>query len=525
MLIDGSSVAPDTVFRPQVCIVGAGPAGISLAQSLAEAGIETVLLEGGGREPRPDTTSLTDGETSGHPYFRLNETRARMFGGSSIFWHDDGWLRSRPMDPIDFEARSEIGRDGWPIGSTELERHYRAAQQFLSLGPYEYEPTGPGSSAFAALGSDTVHTRMFRFGTDQTIMHRYFDAIEKSRHVTLILNANAVELIREDNAVVSVQVAGLWNAAFEVQAQVFVLAAGGIENARLLLVSDRDSGGLGNHHDRVGRYFMEHLRVLSGQILLSGGSAPDLSFYRRHTEGEQTVIGVLGFKPETLRSNGMLNQVFYLSEARAIEGSDAFRSLAILKGRIRGKAKDGAPTRTHLQTLLRDPLTVARVIAERSGLVSGKRALLLTAQSEQTPNEHSRVTLSEELDPLGYPKPHLRWELDQLDIDSIRRGQEVLGRAFHEAKLGSLIRPLGTEHPPAPIRGNWHHMGTTRMSTTPEKGVVDRDSKVHGLVNLYVAGSSVFPTGGYANPTLTLVALANRLGEHLKRRLSPTTID
>ncbi len=151
----------------------------------------------------------------------------------------------------------------------------------------------------------------------------------------------------------------------------------------------------------------------------------------------------------------------------------------------------------------------------------GTRVYRVMCRSEQVPNPESRVTLSDELDAFGVPRARLDWRLTEQDVDTIRRGQMFLAAELARAGLGRMQLPeeegFGWDQY---VLGGHHHMGTTRMALDPRKGVVDADCRVHGIENLYLAGSSVFPTGGFANPTLTLVALAARLADHVRRVLS-----
>jgi choline dehydrogenase-like flavoprotein len=130
------------------------------------------------------------------------------------------------------------------------------------------------------------------------------------------------------------------------------------------------------------------------------------------------------------------------------------------------------------------------------------------------------VTLGTRRDRFGLPVARVDWRPAPSDRASIRASQKAVDTALRAAGLGHVEFMLGDEHPPMLLEGNFHHLGTTRMHTDPARGVVDADCRVHGVRNLYVAGSSVFPTYGCSNPTLTVVALALRLADHLKKQLA-----
>jgi choline dehydrogenase-like flavoprotein len=529
MLRDARNIATGEIIEADVCIIGAGPAGISIARELIGSDRQVLLLESGGFELDPDITEMAHGESVGLPYYPLFESRAKAFGGTSHYWPDEDGLRSRPLDPIDFEQRPEVPFSGWPISRDQLDPFYERAHSVCGLGSPVYEvdewedPTATPRIPFA---DDRVRTDMFRFGADIGVFRSYRNELETAANITLLHHANVVEIVAGSGGrhVSHLEVAGLWTSAFSVRARVYVLAAGGIENARLLLASkSQHANGLGNEHDNVGRFFMEHLRVQTGILKPRDPSLCDrLGLYSRHTVGEWMTIGVLAAREDLLREAGILNSVLYLRAAAAGETADTYRSMAVILEvlKTRQVPNDGRLGR-HIANVLTHPGETTRSILTRLKRGSGaNRVIQLTAQAEQAPNPLSRVTLSDEMDPLGFPRARLEWQLTDLDHRSIRGLQDIIANEAKRAGIGSLDHLYGDEHPPAPIRGHWHHMGTTRMHVDPKLGVVDERCKLHGVENLFVAGSSVFPTGGYVNPTLTIVALALRLADQLKSNAS-----
>jgi choline dehydrogenase-like flavoprotein len=142
----------------------------------------------------------------------------------------------------------------------------------------------------------------------------------------------------------------------------------------------------------------------------------------------------------------------------------------------------------------------------------------LSTRIDPVPNPDSRITLGSERDPLGLPRIEFHWQLSPLDKQSVRRTLEILGAELGSAGLGRLQITLDDDDTtwPKDTRGGWHHMGTTRMNDDPKRGVVDRNCQVHGISNLFIAGSSVFPTAGSGTPTMLLVSLALRLADHIK---------
>lgn len=525
MLRDARSVSIEDVIDTDVCIIGGGPAGITLARELDATGRDVLVLESGAIEFDKEFMTLADGESVGRAYYPLFESRARAFGGSSHLWPEEAGLRSRPMDPIDFVERPEIPYSGWPISYEDLIPFYDLAHGVCGLGEPEYRLDHwerPDRQRLRLEGTG-LHTQMFRFGRSINVFRDYLHELNASTNVVVMHHANVVEIVPSENGteIENLAVAGLWNTAFTVRARHYVLAAGGIENARLLLASNSvRSAGIGNEHDLVGRFFMEHLHVQSGLLIPKDEDLADrIGLYARHRIDGWMGIGVLAADRSVLQREGILNNAVYIRPASEHATSGVLRSLAILASAAKSRGTEsGERIGSHLNNVVRNPRETARVLRHKVfGSSSEKTLIQMVVQGEQAPNPESRITLSDKLDPLGFPRAQLDWRLTDLDHRSVRRIQELVDQAVRRAGIGRVERLYGEEYPPAKISGHWHHMGTTRMHDDPLCGVVDRHCRVHGISNLFVAGSSVFPTGGFVNPTLTIVALTLRLADHLKR--------
>jgi choline dehydrogenase-like flavoprotein len=490
LLTDARAIPGGTVVERELCVIGAGAAGIALALELAGAPFRVALLESGGLEPEPETQDLSRGRIYGRAYPPLHEVRTRSFGGSTGCWTGI----CRPLRPIDFEAREWVPHSGWPFGAESLRPYYERAQRVCGLEDFAYDGSSwaDADRPLLPLGPELVETRSFqlaatRFGE----VHR--DAIAAAANVDAFLHANAVEL-RSNEAgswIESARVVTLDGGELELRARSFVLAAGGIENPRLLLASNRTQAhGIGNAHDLVGRFFMEHPQVAAAAFLPARSDLA-LALYLPHRRGRVQACGVLGPTPAAQRGERML-------DFQALLGGEA--ALPLFER------------------------SLARVVhaLEGAGAEPSSRALFLLTTAEQAPNPQSRVLLAPERDALGVPRVQLEWRLSALDKRSLLRGHRLVARALAGAGLGRLQVLLGedeAEWPDALAVGR-HHMGTTRMHADPRQGVVDASCRVHGVGNLYVAGSSVFPTSGAAGPTLTIVALAIRLADHLKQVLA-----
>ena len=524
MLIEpDATTEPD--FLADVCIIGAGPAGITLASSLEETGLRILLIESGTDHLDQDSVDLARGEIGGLRYEPLEKARAFGIGGASLLWPVEDGLRSRPLDPIDFEAREAIPYSGWPITYQEYERHLPRAHELSGLDQAGYEPHtwSTNESGPLEFPDDMATSVMLRFGSSIETFRNLAMRFRHSRTVHLMTGATALELCNDNEAsrVDRVSVITRSKRPLEVHAQIFVLAAGGLENARLLLLSRQSQPhGLGNHHDLVGRFFQEHLRIQSGVVIPNDVRlAKQVGFYQRRYVGKWQVTSALTLNERLLRREGLLNFVAYLRVTSEAAASAPARAAATLIKARRETGSARTPIRPYLSIAARHPLQVVRAQIPLRRM-RGEPRLQLSFQSEQAPNPASRVTLSSQRDTFGRPRVRMEWRLTDIDTTSIRRAQELIDQELQRANLGRVAQFYGEEEIPIPVGGFRHHIGTTRMHESPRFGVVDSDCRVHGINNLFVAGSSVFPTGGYANPTLTLAALSVRLADHIRTMMT-----
>jgi choline dehydrogenase-like flavoprotein len=515
-----------------ICIVGAGPAGISMALELDGSGLRVCLLEAGGEAYERASQRLYEGEVAGERYPPLRDTRLGALGGSSSVWA--GWCR--PLEAWDFEPLPRPGTCAWPFGRDEIMPYYRRAQVCCGLGEFEYDADywqsqlkhSPLIGDDEAIEHAIFHVLPQRFGA------RYRSCLEASRNVRLVLNAPVVRLQQAANGTIDgVVVHALDGTRACVKAQRYVLAAGGIENARTLLLSgDTPERAPGNAHGLVGRYFTDHPFVNVGTLDLAGAprgldfyfpqpvAAPDPGAV--NGAGPPKVRATLTLKRATLEAEGIQNLALFFHpryEAHPAFASAEVKAFLELWDKLRYKAVPGGVA-PYLRRVARAPHRVAYAAA-RKLLVrdTPARRWRVRAMFETESRFENRVTLSRERDALDRPRARVEWRLSENDIDSMRRGTRLFDARFRKAGLGllELAIPDSAEGWRGAIEGGKHHIGTTRMHADPAQGVVDPDGRVHGSPNLYVTGSSVFPSGGYANPTLTIVALAIRLADHLRR--------
>jgi choline dehydrogenase-like flavoprotein len=511
---DARTLDNGSTIEGDLCIVGAGAAGISIALEWVGSPRNVVLLEGGGFVFEQVMQDLYRGVNAGLPYYPLDAARLHYFGGTTGHWA--GFCST--LDPLDFEERPWVPSSGWPITRTDLDPFYARAQRLLDLGPYEYEAAqwtrrNPALVPLP-LDPDTVWTKMWQFSPPTRFGTAYRGAIVDAANVHLYTHANVCEVIPNESvaAVDSLRVRTLDGKEHRVRARQYVLACGTIQNARLLLASNnRVAVGLGNGHDLVGRYFMEHLEMPTGQLVLTGAAVPSTAMYAIEF-GKTKARGELALSAEMQRRHEILNATVSLTPgALGTEGMSTFQAFPpdSVAGFRAPRPADAAAT------------PAANDTPRAAEAPTRPRLFDLLTRQEQAPNPDSRVTLESQRDALGMPRARLDWRLTALDRRSFRGFYEALGRELGRAGLGRVRMHdwvLATESAwPPSLGGGWHHMGTTRMHPDPTRGVVDATCRVHGLANLYVAGAAVYPTAGCANPTLTLVALSLRLSDHLKQ--------
>ena len=539
MIVDARTIGSNSSFETDICIVGGGTAGIALAGEFIGAPFRVVLLESGGKDSDYQTQSLYHGDNVGQPYYPLDMTRARYFGGSSTRWHvpiggERLGARIRPLDPIDFEERDWVPHSGWPFDKAHLDPFLDRAQAICRVGPPSFEVADwedAKQRPQLPFRGGVAETIIYKFACRDPFVREYPRGVTRADNITTVLHANVLEIVTNRTAdhVSALRVGTLEGSRFTVSARHFVLAAGGIEIPRLLLLSNRvQSAGLGNHHDLVGRFFMEHPHFWSGYFVpRHPGVSDKLALYDGvHVVNGVPIVGKLALTESVLRREKLLNHniqiipnvmpdPFRFHPIRS-EGVASFKMVA--RALIEGKLPDEMSR--HLRNIGMGLGEIARAgtrkIRRTLNALPMRPVYHVANMIEQVPNPESRVTLGPERDAFGQQRVRLNWKITAQDIRSAVRTQEILDQELQRAGVGRLYRELRGETPPVSTHGGHHHMGTTRMHPDPKLGVVDENCCLHGVGNLFVAGPSVFPTGGYANPVLTFMALTLRMADHLK---------
>ena len=512
--------------RYDLCIVGAGPAGITLALELEATGLRVCLLEAGGAVYEAESQRLLEGEVAAAQYLPLRDARLGALGGSTQVWA--GWCR--PLEPVDFEPRDWCSAGGWPFGFDGLGPYYARAHAICGLAAFDYNPEYWAAviGQHRLLDDDATFTNQIFQVQAQNFGHRYRERLERSRTIDLVLHAPVMSLRLEGGACTAVPIRTLEGHQFAIGANYFVLAAGGVENPRLLLLSGDSSGcAPGDEHGLVGRYFSDHPYIDPGTLVLRERSP--LQFYRptrvASSREASSVRGVLALRREVSQRERLMHGAFFFHpryESHRVFARHEVKAFLRLWNKLKKRAVPGAGW-AYARQAARAPQHVAHALARKAAVGNGPAyRWRLRAMFETAFRFENRVTLSDRCDRLGRRQARVEWQLDETDIDNMRRVTRLLDQAVRNGGVGHLELAFPDE-PSAWRRATeagLHHMGATRMHVDPRHGVVDENSRVHGTSNLFVAGSSVFPSGGYANPTLTIVALALRLGDHLKRVIS-----
>ena len=448
-----------------------------------------------------------------------------MFGGSTTRWGG----QCLPFDDLDFERRPWVAHSGWPIGRRELDPYYRRASRTCHLMVEDEIAALNAGEDVLPLDPEHLSLKGFRFAWPMDFGQAYREDLASAANVAVYLNANVVETETGDGlrSISGLRLATWKRQRVRARAGAYVLAAGGIENPRLMLASNRSMrAGLGNQHDLVGR-FMDHPYLWSGAYEPSGArfdrNGHVIEDYERVGFEQTTLVG-LTLSERILRSEGLNGCIAYLARRPRYKALPSYVSPAGMSFlHLVDVVKHEELPNRHLPRHVRNTLTglgdVGRILAGQAAeWLSPAPTLCLRMVLEATPNPDSRVTLGRRRDALGVPRVEVDWRMNAEDKRGLLRLAQTLQSEFRRLGLGRLETYLDDAEAtgwPSCMIGGRHHMGTTRMHDDPKQGVVDVDCRVHGFANLYVAGSSVFPTGSYANPTLTIVALAIRLADHL----------
>jgi choline dehydrogenase-like flavoprotein len=521
MLIDFKDVQDD--LRCDLCVVGAGAAGIALALEFADTDVNVLVIESGGLDIEAEAQTLLSGEVPSNDFLGFEEGRARAFGGTTRLWAGQ-CIR---LDPIDFQSRGWVPLSGWPIEESVLADDYARAENFMGLPSARYDGSLWGDVGLRAPQVGENLTPKFTIYTpDPDFKRRFVTTLRRSRNVSALLHATVTD-IRLDpthGSVESVEVSCVGRPRRRILARQFVLCAGGIESARLLLASNRQiPAGLGNEFDQVGRYFQDHPNVSAARVLTRDPERLQRQFAMLRRSGVRH-WPKLALSEAAQRRFQVLNgnANFYYEYAESSPAVQLKKALDLARRHRLNSELVSCSARLLARSgeLLRE---FGRWRFKGQAPVFRPDSIFLRAFTEQQPDAQNRIELSQQTDTLGVPKPRIHWRISELELRTLQTVTRLVKEEMERLRLGELvIEPWleRGEHPPErSIRDAYHHAGTTRMSGDRKSGVVDTECRVHGLSNLYVVSGSVFPTSGYANPTLTIIALALRAARTLRPQL------
>ncbi len=525
-----ASVSADGAANFDVCVIGAGPVGLAIATELDRYGIDAVILDAGADQPGHDPGA--EQGTDAMPYPDVPTTRRRGYGGTAALWgtHGNGWTNGaalfRPFEDHDFTRRPWIEHSGWPITASDLEPYYRQTCELGQLGTTQYSPDqwDPDQTKRLPLEGTGLQTAIFHMSHQDVYTKDLVGRIKSSKTVHLIGNAHVTELVANttnsdtsnDKATISAaRVAAPGGNTLEVRAKRFVLAGGGIENTRLLLELDQTSARDRPRWPVLGKMFMERPHGIAGIIIPTQRfveRAPNYQLVERQPDPNSK---------EPYDGTGRnVRSVWHLTPTLQLLQDEQLAAFALS---FHPAEPDWLPD---------DMRHLANRVLKLNGYRTAAEANLhaISYMAEQYPNKDSRIELSEQVDSYGKQLPVIARQLRAEDHRLYLRMQQLAQEALTATASGQVYtRRIDAELTGSFVKPRWngyeaempvahHHMGTTRMHVDRQQGVVDADSRVHGIANLYVAGTSVFTTSSYCNPTMTAIALSLRLAEHLRRR-------
>lgn len=549
MFIDLNDLEEGATLDADVCIVGAGAAGIATALEFIGSPMQVLVLESGGMKAEKATQSLYEGSVADeHLHTLPHRYRERRFGGTTTNWGG----RCMPLDPIDFEKRDYMPHSGWPIDRSALDEFYPKANALLEAGEFNYsakasfkKPLRPVINNFQS--DDFTLDGLERFSCPTNLGTRHHDKLEAAKNIRVLLHANltAIDLTESGGHVTGLQVRSLTGRSVTVRPKQVVLATGGLETTRILLASaagPKGGPGIGNRNDLVGRFYMCHLAGTIGALKVK---EPHKNIFHGYDVSHEGIycrrrIVLTEAAQRRLRVGNFIGRIHHPRITDPAHKTPVLSALQLGKILIpyeyskrlhdTGDAGFGFYFR-HAMNVASGPHEVAgfawhmfrdRYMAERKfpSIIVESRAgeYSLDFHAEQEPNPDSRLTLTSDRDALGIPRLHVDWRYTAGDVNTVSRALGAFNDAVHNGNIGQFDydpKDVETEVTRYGAYGG-HHIGTTRMGTDPSASVVDPNCRVHDVDNLHIASAAVFPTSSQANPTLTVVALAMRLATRLK---------
>jgi choline dehydrogenase-like flavoprotein len=498
-----------------VCIIGAGAAGLTIGLQLVRRGIDVLILESGGTAQEPAMQALNACEIAGHRFSGAEGGRFRAVGGSTTQWGG----QILPMSPIDFEARSWIEHSGWPIAYGELAEHYRRVIEMIGLGGAIADDADVWRSVGMTqprIGNEGAELFFTRWCPEPDFSHLFRDEIARTQNLRCVLHATVTGFRAEGQMVTHACARNLAGRRIDVRARRFILAIGGIESPRLLLHPLATGEASPWASDLIGRFFQDHPGVTCADIVPRNRA-------ELHRLFDNVIYGNMRYQPR-LRLSDETQRKWHLLQVNSTVIFQSNRNEALSRARAVGKKllRGRAELRSlpHLFTAGPDVARVVwRTVVQHRGFNFDDLGARLGMQLEQQPDPDSRVTLTDAVDKMGLRRARIDWRIGMREVETAATAAEIYMRSFEAAGIGrvKIDADVAARSPDLIARMNdqAHHNGTVRMGKSPRTGVVDKDLKVFGTSNFYVCGSAVFPTGSSSNPTHTLLALGLRLADRL----------
>jgi choline dehydrogenase-like flavoprotein len=502
-----------------VCIVGSGAAGISIALELVGTRHQVLVLEGGGVGPEAESQRLYETETGEVPFRSAQLGRGRVFGGTTTLWA--GQLL--PLSELDFEERDWVPHSGWPFGRAAIEPYYRRAERVMQVPTLTYDERSwpDGLRRPPQLDPSKFRFQHSVFSGHRNLAKAYGTRLADASNVRVVVHANVTEVKTDatGSAVERLELKSLRGHTGSATAGHYVICCGGIETVRILLASE----GVAGSRDLLGRYFQDHMNALIPVRPAQKRKFQAMFNTRR--------VGSLRYYPKLAATSELQREERLLSVGADAcyvpDGETAITSAKRAAEALRSKERRHELPGAVAGTLTRPHQMAAaayRHFVLRQKASENFGPTYLGIQVETVPNPDSRITLGERRDALGMPLAIVDWRPTDAERRAVEIYARLLAEEFERAGLGRLdlsSLPLPSDRRElhdAIMSGN-HHLGATRMHQDPAQGVVDEHCTVHGISNLHIASGSVFPTGGFSNPTLTIIALSLRLADHLEGEL------
>lgn len=524
-----------------VCIAGAGPAGLAVALECEARGLSIIIIEAGGLQPHPtglmsEATDILDKLRHG----QMDVVTRQALGGTSWAWGGE----CIPFDSIDFERRDYVPHSGWPITYNDISAWHGPAARFLACDNSNFFGSLPGWENLSSCNVD----HLGRFSTSSNLANRYRSRLEQSPNILLCVGktVTGIQLDMSGQAVSCLKIRSSQGGTMETQkARFYVLAGGGVRTTHLLLALQRTFPQLcGGDKGPLGRYYMGHI---AGEIatIVFNNPTDSQEFVFRPVAKKVYSLRRIKIREEVQKRESLLNTAFMLrnpaiADHRHMNGALSLINLC-LSNPLAGKrfsrrlsstfAMPTEPQRLkHLGNAVRAPLRTVKDIKAilqqflqetKIPVLIGNTAgrYTLRYHAEQIPNPESRIRLADQFDRYGEPTLKIDFRFTDQDGQSVLRAHEMLDQELRMTGRGYLDYWYPFKERLAAIMDiatdGYHQAGTTRMKADPSEGVVDSTCRVHDICNLYIASSSVFPTTGSANPTFPIVAFALRLAAHI----------